>query len=84
MTINKLQIARTIRNASHNDGMVAELLLELSELVADTHLARLALGMVQQMQDDSKALEEAATTIMGGCAAVCFHSAAYRSDNCMT
>lgn len=83
MAINKLQVVRTIRIASYNDSLVAELLLELSELVSDEHVALRTLGMAQQMRDDSKALEEVSTSIMGGCVALCFHSPAYRSANCM-
>ncbi|MDH1010655.1 hypothetical protein N5J43_27070 [Pseudomonas nicosulfuronedens] len=83
MTLNKLQVVRITRIASYNDNLVAELLLELSELASDEHLALRTLGMIQQMRDDSKALEEVSTSIMGGCVALCFHSPAYRSANCI-
>jgi len=83
MPINKLQLVRAIRIASYNEKLVAELLLELSKLASDENLSLRTLSMAQQMRDDSKALEELSTSIMGGCVALCFHSPAYRSDNCM-
>ena len=39
MTINKLQIVRTIQNASYNDSQVAELLLELGKFISDPELS---------------------------------------------
>ncbi|NNN26453.1 hypothetical protein [Pseudomonas nitroreducens] len=82
MTINSFDLVRTIRSASFNDDVVSELLLELSRLAPDARLALRALGMVQQMQDDSKALEEVYTSIMEGGLALCPNSLGYRSAHC--
>jgi hypothetical protein len=82
MTLNSFYVVRTIRSASFNDDVVSELLLELSRLAPDARLALRVLGMVKQMQDDSKALEEVYTSIMEGGLALCPHSPSYRSTHC--
>ncbi|NNN24328.1 hypothetical protein [Pseudomonas nitroreducens] len=83
MTINKLQIVRTIQNASYNDSQVAELLLELGKFISDPELSLRTQRMTRQMHEDSKELEEVSISIMGGCVAICFHSPTYRCSNCL-
>lgn len=84
MTINSFHAVHTIRSASCHVEVVSELLLELSRLAPDARLALRVLGMVQQMQDDSKALEQVCISFTEGRLAICPHSPGYRSAHCKT
>lgn len=66
MYLSRQEILRTVRSASFNDDVVAELLLELGRQAPTTAIAHRILDIAHLMEEDSRSLENLYTALVNG------------------